>query len=363
MIEDLFPPGFVEEMDLTTLLNDEMELFPTAVALRGMQLQDLLEREAGLRPPEFRPNPIAAQIEFTQRCNLSCEFCYNDSGPTNSDELDLGTVSRLCHELVDMEIVELIISGGEPLMRPKHMQRIFDVMDGAGIPIHLLTNGILLTHERLEWLKRHNVVSLQVSLDGADPEVHDAQRGMKGAWARTMAGLSRAHEHGFHTIVSCTLTRRNADGVGELIDLCHAAGADRVNVGDLITWGRAQDWQDQGGCTNEQFDQVARAVLDRRRVYGKVMRLELAINMLFYICRLRIRGQENILIRGNGNVLPHCTLSGIIAGNVTTQSLREIWDSALRGMSEDPRLTDVLADHAVVRTEDLGLLRCYRRAA
>lgn len=231
MIAEVLPARILAAMDAPTVMDDRLRLLPTAAALRALRFRDLWDRAAGLKPA-FHPNPLTAQIEFTQRCNLTCDFCYNDSGPRNQDELPLPVLARVCRELLDMGIIELIISGGEPLLRPQHLEVILESFQGTGIPIHLLTNGVLLTHERLEWLRRYHIVTLQVSLDGGDPGVHDRQRGVPGSWARTMAGLSRANEHGFYTIVSCTLTRENADTVGDLADYCYLAGANKLNVGD-----------------------------------------------------------------------------------------------------------------------------------
>ncbi|MCK5687185.1 radical SAM protein [bacterium] len=358
MITDILPPEVLELLDETNMLSNNMELIPTSVGLRQIYLQDIIEKESGIKPFAFLNNPLVAQIEFTQHCNLKCDFCYNDSGPSNIGELEPKLLRRICEELVDMEIFELIISGGEALTRPKHVDVIFEIFKGTGIPIHLLSNGILLSHKWLDYLEKQNVVSIQVSLDGGDPEVHDRHRRKRGAWGLTMAALGRAHDHGFHTIAACTLTKKNADSISDLIDQCFVASADCLSIGDLISWGRARDWSRMDACTNEQYDHITELVMAVQNSYGEWIRVEQTGNMLIQICKLCIRNQESILIRGNGDVHPHCILAGIRAGNVHESSLRDIWDNNLKQMSKDRRVIEILNSFQVVRTERLGQLRC-----
>lgn len=106
---------------------------------------------------------------------------------------------------------------------------------------------------------------------------------------------------------------------------------------------------------------MAELLQEKQREFAGQMEIQLAVNMLYYICQIRVKGQESILIRGNGNVIPHCTLSSLVMGNVHHQSLREIWDTRLARLSEDPRLIQVLEQHEIVRTGRLGQLRGYRR--
>lgn len=360
-IDKILSDTIVRDLDQTNIIDDHMRLVATGNALRTLHFVDLYERLALLKPADFAPHPLVAQLEFTQRCNLSCCFCYNSSGPKNTDELDLHTLERVCHELIKQNIIELIISGGEPLICPKHLEVIFQSFDHTNIPIHFLTNGILLSHERLQMLKQYNVVTLQVSLDGGNPDVHDQQRGMSGAWAKTMKGLSHATEHGFHTIVSCTLTRDNAETIGDLVDYCYLVGAKEVAVSDLMTSGRGKDWISHGACTSSQLDRVVELMQKKYMQYKGHMHIRLPVNMLFYICNICIKGQETILIRGNGDVIPHCTLPDLVVGNVYNQSIEEIWNNTLKFITEDSRLLQIIEQYRIVSTERLKQLRCYRR--
>lgn len=348
------------------MLTDDMQFVDAVEALTRVHDRESWYREVGAKPEIAHTNPYSVQIEFTQRCNLTCSFCYNDSGPKNMDELDLETLDRVVGEVIDLAPGEIIISGGEPLMRPDHMALLLDRLSVSGIPVHVLTNGMLITPDWLAAFEKAGVVTVQVSLDGGVPEIHDRVRGQKGAWAKALRGLAMAHAAGFHTFASTVLTRHNVDSLPQLVEAVYLCGCDNLNVGDLITWGRGDPFMagslDLGGaCTNEQFDWAAEYLMKQSELYQGRMDIRLAVNMYFYICQLKLKGQEGILIRGDGTVRPHCTLSGIVVGNVKEQPLHDIWHGALARIHESQALDQVLAEHVPVATQRLRQLRCYRR--
>ncbi len=351
----------------TRTLTDEMRFVDVQFALRSVHAREEWFR-AIMAKPRYHPTPHAVQIEFTQRCNLTCDFCYNDSGPKNRDELDLETLERLCAEIIEIGTGEVIISGGEPLMKPRHMDLILKRIGKAGIPIHVLTNGLLLDKDWLAKFHRAGVVTVQVSLDGGDPAIHDRIRGRAGAWARTLEALAMAHAAGFHTFVSTVLTRDNVHSLAKLVEAAYLCGCDNLNIGDLITWGRGDAFMENslqvgGACTNDQFDDAADYLIRQAEMLEGRMSVRLAVNMYFFICQLKLKGQESILIRGDGSVRPHCTLSGIVVGNIHETPLKRIWEERLSRIHEDPLLDDILASHIPVATGRLSQLRCYRRVA
>jgi MoaA/NifB/PqqE/SkfB family radical SAM enzyme len=366
-LSDYFHDNILEGLEGSCILTDEMNFVDSMHALSRVYTRESWFRSVGTKPTISHPSPFAVQLEFTQRCNLACDFCYNESGPKNTNELDLETLDRLCSEVIELDVGEVIISGGEPLMKPRHLDLILDRIGSKGIPIHILTNGILLDRKWLNKFEKAGVATIQVSLDGGDPKIHDRIRGKKGSWSKALQGLAMAHGAGFHTFVSTVLTRGNASTLPALVEACYLCGCDNLNVGDLISWGRGNQFIDgskntDGSCTDEQFDWAAEHLIKQDRLYGNKMTVRLAVNMYFFICQLKIKGQESILIRGDGSVRPHCTLSGIVAGNINEKPLREIWEQDLSNIHTNPVMDSILKDHVATATEKLGQLRCHRRA-
>ena len=356
------PATVLERLAGARILDDNLDWIEARAALNSVRVREDYVRAIGMKGMLPNPRPTAAQIEFTQRCNLTCSFCYNDSGPTNQDELPEYLLASVCDQLIELQVAELIISGGEPLMRPKHLGLILDRFADSGIPIHVLTNGTLLTSAWLRRLRAAGVVTLQVSLDGGDPRAHDSMRGQRGAWEKALAGLALASDHGLYTFASMVLTRSNAQTLPSLVDACYLAGCRSVNVGDLITWGRGGDYTAVGACTDDQFDEAAEFIRERGRALREQMELRLAVSMYFYICQLRYRGQESMLIRGDGTVRPHCTLSSIVCGSVYESRLDDIWERQLSSIHAAAEVDAILSNLELRLTSKLRQIRTTGRS-
>jgi MoaA/NifB/PqqE/SkfB family radical SAM enzyme len=361
MVKDILPEHVLKILDKANVVDDNMQFVPAEYALRALHFNNLLERITGIKPRNFSPYPLVAQLEFTQLCNLKCDFCYNESGNDNHNSLSSAVIEKLCYELIELKIIELIISGGEPLVEMEKLKLILDIFINKNITIHLLTNGILLSDEKLKWLSQYPIATIQVSLDGGNPGIHDSHRNRKGAWEKTFKGIVRAHQYGFYTIVACTITKNNVPYIEDLIDYCYMAGIKEVVVGDIITWGRAVNWMNEGVCTNEQLDDTVEMLQRKYLQYKGFMSIKYPVNMLYYISNILLNGQESILIRGNGDVIPHCTLSEIVAGNVNNNSVAQIWNESLKKIVNDDRVLKVFDCHELILTERFRLLRCIRK--
>lgn len=118
---------------------------------------------------------------------------------------------------------EVFFTGGEPFL----LNDIYDVLaySSARITTTVLTNATLLHHKRLERLNqtRHPNMILQVSLDGAKPEHHDAYRG-RGTWARTVEGIRTLQAHGYRVRIGTTETPVNSAHLDELRDFLREFG-------------------------------------------------------------------------------------------------------------------------------------------
>jgi radical SAM protein with 4Fe4S-binding SPASM domain len=113
----------------------------------------------------------------------------------------------------------LLISGGEPLMRPDLLERI-DQARQAGMRAVVSTNGTLITPTGAQAFARAGLSYVGVSLDGLR-NVNDAFRGMDGAFDRAMEGIAMCQQAGVKVGLRMTLNRRNVadlDGIFDLIE-------------------------------------------------------------------------------------------------------------------------------------------------
>lgn len=137
----------------------------------------------GLYPKKF-DMPILLQFELTHKCNVFCKHCYNNSGTHNTckDAMTPEKWKQFCHYIVEKGgIFECIISGGEPLLLGNDLFDIMDILHEDGTYFLLITNGFLLTEEKVKKLAKYHYKWIQVSIDGATAEYHDAFRQKNGS--------------------------------------------------------------------------------------------------------------------------------------------------------------------------------------
>jgi MoaA/NifB/PqqE/SkfB family radical SAM enzyme len=142
-------------------------------------------------------------------CNLRCSYCVAKSSPNAPRRaIGLANVRRLVDEAVDLGFTDIFFTGGEPFI----LNDIYDMLAyaSARVKTTVLTNAMILRGTRLEKLvavANDNLV-VQVSLDGGQPEHHDAYRGA-GAWAKTVEGIELLQARGFRVRLSTTETPAN----------------------------------------------------------------------------------------------------------------------------------------------------------
>src|SRR5271154_6579075 len=112
-------------------------------------------------------HPILAHIIPMRRCNLSCAYCneYDD----HSKPVALETMYQRLDRLAGLGTTIITISGGEPLLHPDLdliVQRIRRRRMIAG----MITNGYLLTADRIQRLNRAGLEHLQISIDNVMPD-------------------------------------------------------------------------------------------------------------------------------------------------------------------------------------------------
>ena len=142
-------------------------------------------------------------------CNLACDYCCVSSSPRADPRvLGVDTVAALVADAVKAGAVEVLVTGGEPLMHPA-IDEVVGIC-AAALPTVMLTNAMLFRGSRLRLVEAlpRDGLTLQVSLDSATPDLHDAHRGA-GTWSRAVEGIRMARSMGFTVRIAMTVARRD----------------------------------------------------------------------------------------------------------------------------------------------------------
>ena len=135
-----------------------------------------------------RGRPIWCTWQVTYRCTFRCRICdYWKTPPDPSLELTLDEIARGSENISALGSFVISIGGGEPFLR-NDLPQIIGALALHHLPL-VTTNGYLVTRSLAGEVFRAGLWGVSVSLDYCDPERHDEQRGVKGAFERAVDAL------------------------------------------------------------------------------------------------------------------------------------------------------------------------------
>ncbi|MBT0962251.1 heme d1 biosynthesis radical SAM protein NirJ [Denitromonas iodatirespirans] len=203
---------------------------------RLSQYMHELEHPTPVGPRRDLPGPVVIW-NLIRRCNLTCKHCYSISADTHfPGELGTDEVFGVMDDLKGFRVPVLILSGGEPLLRPD----IFDISRRAkamGFYTALSSNGTLITPENIDRIAEIDYDYVGVSLDGIR-DTHDEFRRMKGAFEASLDGIRLCRDRGLKVGVRFTMTQDNAADLPALLRLVADEGIDRFYFSHLNYAGR-----------------------------------------------------------------------------------------------------------------------------
>jgi len=183
--------------------------------------------------------PSSCTLYVTERCTKSCLHCVVRSDPTPREELSTDQFVYILEQLRRMGVFSVIITGGEPLLRPD----IADVLNAAnnlGLGISLLTDYDAIDEKHFKLFARlPRLHYIQTSLDGAAASSHDFIRG-KGAFKKTLRRLQLLAEHNIQYTISVAVSKRNLHELDAIVDLYHKYKARYLYLNPLAPYGRAK---------------------------------------------------------------------------------------------------------------------------
>ena len=192
-----------------------------------------------------RPHLQSLIFEVTQRCNHACLHCYNVwQGETSPQyprgELDSSrTLSLLAKALDETDCRHVTLTGGEPLLRAD-LDLLLDYLRGRNVLATIISNGRLLTEERIPSLTERGVALFELPLLSHRRATHDQLSAAPGAWDAVLSALAHIRlQHG-QAVAAFVATRLNIGDLYETIKLAFAFGARGVMFNRFNPGGRGR---------------------------------------------------------------------------------------------------------------------------
>ena len=311
---------------------------------------------------EYRPYTLIA--ELTYRCPLRCPYCSNPPGSAgHGNEIDTDTWFRVFQEAEALGVVQLNLTGGEPLLR-EDLERLIERATRLELYSNLITSGIPLTFERLSRFAALGLNGVQVSVQSSRSTESDRIAGAP-SFQRKLEVMQWVASLGLPLTLNVVLHRDNIGEIAELIALAERVSADRLELANAQYLGWALKNRMALLPTREQVE-TARAIAAEARE-----RLRGAMDVLFvtpdyYSVHPKTCmdgwGRRFIVVNPEGLALPcHLahTLPGLRFDNVTKRALADIWhhSDGFNQFRGDGWLPDACRS-CDRRTKDFGGCRC-----
>ena len=307
-----------------------------------------LGRSAYLRTDRLRE----FWIQVNDFCNLACAHCLVSSGPDRGHGLPTATVRGAIDQAVALGTDRFYFTGGEPLARKDAIELIDHVVRTHDRELVLLTNGTVLKGDRLNALAAlpADRLRVQISLDGASPEVNDPIRG-EGTFERIREGIRAAVEAGLRTTITMVLLRHNLSDAAAVVELAADLGVPNVH----LLWPHRR-----GRVLTGPFAQLPNAteILETVRRAREVARVRGVTIDNVEELRLRFDGMPGVkndlagagwtslCLSPDGGIYPSASMAGVLelhCGSILDKTLHEIWKESsvlreLRAASVDQKL-------------------------
>ncbi|MBQ9112667.1 MAG: radical SAM protein [Clostridia bacterium] len=285
--------------------------------------------------------------EGAWRCNQRCLFCYAaGEHMSRGEELSCDEWKRAIDKLRDAGVPMITFTGGEPTLR----EDLCELIEySKWFVTRLNTNGVLLTPELADNLRKASLDSVQITLYSHDEKTHNSLVGSEH-FADTVQGIRNAVEIGLDVSINTPLCRKNADYI-ETLKFVRALGVRFVTASGLICTGTA-------GINHAEYDldeNELYEIIKAAKAYCDENGMEIDFTSPGLIANNRLEELSmnvpscgaclsNMAISPDGTVIPCQSWLRADAGlgNILADDWRQIWAHKtcvkLRGMSDGEAL-------------------------
>ena len=287
--------------------------------------------------------------EVTSQCNMNCVHCRSSSDMHSPiGKLTLDRCKNLMDEIGEFASPVIVLSGGEPLLRPD----LFDIAKygtDKGFRMAMATNGALVNDEICEKIKESGIRIVSLSIDGSTAELHDDFRGQKGAFESTMKAAEYFRKHDIKFIVNSSFTKRNQHDIENCYKLAKSIGATAWYMFLIVPTGRGEELMKEL-VSKEDYEDLLNWHYDMEREEEEILVRPTCAPQYYRIWNERseeegkdknrrslsfstgggkgcIAAQKICLVNSEGDVYP-CSYFPKSAGNVFEESFKDIWENS-----------------------------------
>lgn len=272
--------------------------------------------------------PLRIDLALTYRCNNNCGHCYA-GGPRQTKELSTAEWKQIISKAHKFEVPNIVFTGGESLMRTD-LEELIAHAEKLGIVTGLITNGRLLTRERVASLKSAGLDYTQITLESPDKAIHNAMC-KADCFDETVAGIKNSVSELF-TTTNTTVTQANKATIPDLVPFLNSLGVKRFGLNAVIRAGRGVE---ADGLTYDELKELLPKVIDQANKFGmefiwytptkyhKLNPVEMGLGV-----KSCSAARLTLAVEPDGSVIP-CQSYFKPLGNAVADKFEDIWEKDL----------------------------------
>jgi MoaA/NifB/PqqE/SkfB family radical SAM enzyme len=269
--------------------------------------------------------PAAATLACTYACQLDCVHCsaFHHRNRTTR-QLTGDQIKKVIDETTDMGCVNIIFTGGEPLL----MKNIFDLVrhvDKERATAVMFTNGEYLSKANAEKLLDAGLYGVFISLDSPWPEEHDELRRRPGLFKKIEEGIRNLKDLGIIVGFSSYMTheRLGRGGLSRLMDLGRDLGIGEITVFDAVPTGALMKAKD-----------LLLTPEDKAHIISETLRYFKLTEYPTLTAQAHVNSDRSMgcfaaynqyYMTAYGELCP-CDFTPISFGNVAAEGVKTVWD-------------------------------------
>ncbi len=262
------------------------------------------------------------------------------------DELSTEECLRFVNELADFANPILILTGGEPLMRPDLFEIAKKAVDRS-LRVACASNGTLIDETVAMRIRDAGISRVSISIDGRCAATHDSFRGVPGSFDLALRGARNVVDAGVELQLNSTVSLHNVDEIEDILKLAFELGAKAMHIFMLVPVGCGATIADEQMLPAGRYEKVLNRLYEMGRNnpqielkatcaphYHRILHSRAAkegrkvtpvTDGMAAVTKGCLAGASVCFVGRTGDVQP-CGYLPLPAGNIRKTPFREIWE-------------------------------------
>ena len=273
-------------------------------------------------------------LNLTNACNFNCVHCAFRSGELDLGELSLSEIEKILIETKELGGEKIDLTGGECTLR-QDLGEIISLAKSLDYKIELVTNGSLLTRDKIIEFQQRGLDSIAISLDGSDYSTyHRIRKVPLSVYQTVLKTIDNCLELGLKTKINTVVFESNLEDIPNITRWCAERGVYEHGIYYFTPIGRGSNSHELSADPFAWLDLIR----ERLSLYADQLKISIEVPL---IEKEKNLGEDSCLlssdpfhlqILSDGNVYPCAILAsyGLPIGNLHRESVVEIWNDEKR---------------------------------